>query len=196
MVLPKGGLPPALVLGHCWLPTGLAHTGFWKQLGSEDGLYRTVSKVQEDNITFLKTAVLVKEVYGKDKVTLEPLTKGAIIVAPDKLNSASSKKILGAFPCTRVQTANCAEIADRQLFPYCENPALSLQDPGVKYNALSIPADTPESNDIDRQQLFDCLNCSYLFDANKPASAGALRNVWQDIVNNQAAHRHVHLVSV
>ena len=84
-----------------------------------------------------------------------------IIAALVKLSSASSKKILKDFPCTRVQTANCAAIANKQIFPYCENPALCLQYPGVKYNALNILADTPEISDVDRKQLFDCLNCFY-----------------------------------
>ena len=73
MVLPKGGLPPALVLGTAGSQRVLLIPGFKKNWALKMAYIGTVSKVQEDNITLLKTAVLVKEVFGKDRVTLVPL---------------------------------------------------------------------------------------------------------------------------
>ena len=155
-----------------------------------------VSKAQQDTITLMKTAVLVKEVHGEDNVTLIKLGKDAIVAALVKINSESGKRIVHDFPSTWVQSANRSDITASMLFPYCENPALSLQYPVVKYNALNIPADTPEISDIDRQQLFDCLNCFYCFDGNRPAAVGSLRDVWQNVVDNQATHRHIYWPSV
>ena len=156
----------------------------------------TVSKEQEDMITLLKSAVLVEEVHGEDNVTLIKLGKDAIVAALVKINSESGKRIVHDFPSTWVQSANRSDITARMLFPYCENPALSLMYPGVTYNAIDIPDDTAEISDVDRQQLLDVLCCFYNFDGNRPKAAGDLRDVWDKVVRNQAAHRHIYWPSV
>ena len=63
--------------------------------------------------------------------------------------------------------------------------------PGVAYSAIVVPDDTEEISDVDRQQLLDVLCCFYNFDGNRPKAAGALRDVWEKVVEKQTEDREV-----
>ena len=122
--------------------------------------------------------MLLLEAYDKKTNAKIPLGKQAIINAIIKLNERAEKRILETLPHIRVQTASRQEINEKGLYAYCEDPALSLSEPGLVLQALQVPEDTPSISDEDRQHLLDVLCCFYDFSNNKPSNTGALRDAW------------------
>ena len=104
--------------------------------------------------------------------------KQAIIKAITKLNERADNRILKTFPYSRVQTASMKEINAKGLNVYCENPTLSLSEPGSVFNVLEVFVETRSINDEDRRHLLDVLCCFYDFRGNKPSNTGELRDAW------------------
>jgi len=144
---------------------------------------------QEHTITLLKSAQLLTEVEihcpdHQTKKTVK-ISKESLVKAIDRLNDQCEKRILKSLDSTNIKSASTKEILDRGIFPYCEDPALSLAFPGSVYKALSVPADTAVLSDDDRAGLLDVLCCFYDFTQNKPASNGDLRTAWYKAVKTQ-----------
>ncbi len=151
-----------------------------------------VTDTQEHTITLLKSAQLMFEAYGVVTNTKIPLGKQAIINAIMKLNDRAEKRILETLPHIRVQTASRQEINEKGLYAYCEDPALSLSEPGLVFNALEVPLHTPSISDADRQHLLDMLCCFYDFSKNKPSTTGELRDAWNKARETQNYFRKIY----
>ncbi len=137
-----------------------------------------VTTAQEHTITLLKSAQLMFEAHGVVTNTKIPLGRQAIIDAIVKLNKRAEKRILETLPHIWVQTASRQDINKKGLYVYCEDPALSLSEPGLVFNALAVLEDTPSISDEDRQHLLDTRCCFYDFSKNNPSNIGALGDAW------------------
>ena len=144
-----------------------------------------VTTAQEHTITLLKSAQLMFEAYGVVTNTKIPLGRQAIIDTIVKLNERAEKRILETLPHIRVQTASRQDINEKGLYVYCEDPALSLSEPGLVLQALQVPEDTSSINDKDRQHILVMLCCFYDFIKNKPSNMDALRDAWNRVQETQ-----------
>ncbi len=149
---------------------------------------------QEHTITLLKSAQLLLEAVDWDAdgrhVTLG---KEAIIAAIEILNKKAEGRILATnLPRTLVTSADRDDINLRGLYPYCENPALSLSEPGLVYKALHVPDGTPVIKDDDRQELLDMLTCFYDFSQCRPANSGELMQAWRRAHDVQSEMRRIY----
>ena len=85
----------------------------------------------ELQLGILKAATLRKEVKGKT------ITKEVVMEGIKRLNERCSGRLGQMLP---TQTCKAKDVTHKSTVPiYCEDPALSLQGPGLEYRAFKLP---------------------------------------------------------
>ena len=120
------------------------------------------NKVQEEVITLLKTAELLKECEWQ-------VENDAMLDAIRKLNEECENKLINLAECRNIRACNGEDIKKRcGWLPYCEDPRLSINNPGMLYKALYVPPETDTLDDAKRDKVLASLVCWYDLSTCKP----------------------------
>ena len=147
------------------------------------------SPSQEHTITLLKTAKLLETVQRADG-SIQQLGKPALVAAIKQLNEEAYGRVLASgLELHNKRVAGKKELREKGIYPYCEDPALSLGNPGATCKAMHLPPSTPVMDPGYLQEVLDVLVCFYDFSQCKVGGGKDVRKAYWDAISTQNSKR-------
>ena len=107
-------------------------------------------------------------------------------------SETSSQVICRKINTVKRQSATTQEIEAKNAYPYCENPAFSLNVGGKMYKPVVGPTGTETISAANRADLLGTLCCFYALDpANRPKSK-AMKAVFDRVIEKQDEYRKIY----